>query len=662
MIPSPKTCRYYVAIPVTIACYRSQACGILHEFMDALSKMIINKTPLLAFSATAISLWAQNGFAQDADNTLVTTANRFAQPVSSVLAPTTVVTREEIDRWQSKSVADVMRRLPGVDIAQSGGLGQQSSLFIRGTESRHVLVLIDGVRLNQAGISGSSDLSQIPISLVQRIEYVRGARSAVYGSDAIGGVVNIITGRSKPGTTLTAGVGSNGYQSYDGSTQQMLGPNTRVTLAGNYTYTKGYDVVANYPDVYGDPAQKDRDGFMSKSLYGSVEQQFSDELSGFVRGYGYDNRTAYDSSLSYNVPGALVDTRQLYSQTWDTGLRFNRDIYSTQLIASYSHTKDYNYDPRLGRYADPATLDDVEQYNLQWGNTVAVGYGTVSAGVDWQKQTSEPNTSTVTEGQEQRNTGVYATAQQKLGSVTLEGAVRGDDNNTFGWHNTWQISTAWEFVDGYSVFASYGTAFKAPNLSQLYSGVYGNRDLDPEKSKQWEGGFEGLTGPVNWRLSGYRNDIDNLIDSDPTTFRYYNIDKATIKGVEATASFDTGPLSHTVSYDYVDPRDGNTNEILVRRAKQQVKYQLDYTIYDFDWSLSYQYLGERYDKDFNTSYTTRTVKLGGVSLWDLAVSYPVTSQLTVRGRIANLFDKDYETVYGYQTPGREYYLSGSYTF
>lgn len=662
MIPSPKTCRYYVAIPVTIACYRSQACGILHEFMDALSKMIINKTPLLAFSATAISLWAQNGFAQDADNTLVTTANRFAQPVSSVLAPTTVVTREEIDRWQSKSVADVMRRLPGVDIAQSGGLGQQSSLFIRGTESRHVLVLIDGVRLNQAGISGSSDLSQIPISLVQRIEYVRGARSAVYGSDAIGGVVNIITGRSKPGTTLTAGVGSNGYQSYDGSTQQMLGPNTRVTLAGNYTYTKGYDVVANYPDVYGDPAQKDRDGFMSKSLYGSVEQQFSDELSGFVRGYGYDNRTAYDSSLNYNVPGALVDTRQLYSQTWDTGLRFNRDIYSTQLIASYSHTKDYNYDPRLGRYADPATLDDVEQYNLQWGNTVAVGYGTVSAGVDWQKQTSEPNTSTVTEGQEQRNTGVYATAQQKLGSVTLEGAVRGDDNNTFGWHNTWQTSAAWEFVDGYSVFASYGTAFKAPNLSQLYSGVYGNRDLDPEKSKQWEGGFEGLTGPVNWRLSGYRNDIDNLIDSDPTTFRYYNIDKATIKGVEATASFDTGPLSHTVSYDYVDPRDGNTNEILVRRAKQQVKYQLDYTIYDFDWSLSYQYLGERYDKDFNTSYTTRTVKLGGVSLWDLAVSYPVTSQLTVRGRIANLFDKDYETVYGYQTPGRDYYLSGSYTF
>lgn len=137
-----------------------------------------------------------------------------------------------------------------MDIAQNGGLGQLSSMFIRGTNSSHVLVLIDGIRLNRAGISGSSDLSQIPLSLVQRIEYIRGARSAVYGSDAIGGVVNIITGRDKPGTTLTAGVGSNGYQAYDGSTQQRLGEATTATLAGNYTYTKGYDVVANLPDAF----------------------------------------------------------------------------------------------------------------------------------------------------------------------------------------------------------------------------------------------------------------------------------------------------------------------------------------------------------------------------------------------------------------------------
>ncbi|CAK8743377.1 Vitamin B12 transporter BtuB [Sodalis praecaptivus] len=134
-----------------------------------------------------------------------------------------MVTREDIDRAQIKSVAEALSRLPGVDIGQNGGLGQQSSLFIRGTNASHALVLIDGVRMNQAGISGASDLSQIPIALVQRIEYIRGPRSAVYGSDAIGGVVNIITTREQDGSTLSAGMGSHGYQTYDGATRQQLG-------------------------------------------------------------------------------------------------------------------------------------------------------------------------------------------------------------------------------------------------------------------------------------------------------------------------------------------------------------------------------------------------------------------------------------------------------
>ncbi|MCS2169138.1 TonB-dependent vitamin B12 receptor BtuB [Scandinavium sp. TWS1a] len=615
--------------------------------------MIKKASLLTALSVTAFSGWAQDS----SSDTMVVTANRFQQPENTVLAPVSVVTRQDIDRWQSTSVTDVMRRLPGVDIAQNGGLGQSSSLFIRGTNSSHVLILVDGVRLNQAGVSGSSDLSQFPISLVQRIEYIRGPRSAVYGSDAIGGVVNIITTREKDGTTLNAGVGSNGYQSYNGSTQQKLGDNTQVTLSGDYTYTKGYDVVADRNT--GGLPQTDRDGFMSKSLYGALEHNFSDEWSGFVRGYGYDNRTAYDNSP---YMGVLVDTRKLYSQTWDAGVRFNNDIFHSQLTSSYSHSKDYNYDPRLGRYDSTATLDEIKQYNMQWANSVDVGHGNIGAGVDWQKQTTEPGTNYLTEGYELRNTGLFLTALQQFGKFTFEGAVRGDDNSQFGDHGTWQGSAAWEFVDGYRFVASYGTAFKAPNLGQLY-GYYGNENLDPEESKQWEGAFEGLTAGVNWRVSGYRNDVDNLIDYDYNLNQYFNVGKARIKGIEATASFDTGPLSHTLSYDYLDARNAQTDELLLRRAKQQVKYQLDWKVYDFDWGVTYHYLGTRYDTAFDPStYTSETVKMGGVSLWDLAVSYPVTSHLTVRGKIANLFDKDYETVYGYETAGREYNLSGSYTF
>ncbi|WP_337263201.1 MULTISPECIES: TonB-dependent vitamin B12 receptor BtuB [unclassified Serratia (in: enterobacteria)] len=628
--------------------------------------MIKNTLLAVVSSVTAISGWAQDNTTTNDSDTLVVSANRFPQPVSSVLAPTSIVTRNDIERWQAKSVADVMRRLPGVDIAQNGGLGQSSSVFIRGTESKHVLLLIDGVRLNQAGISGSSDLSQIPISLVQKVEFIRGSRSAVYGSDAIGGVINIITTREKKGSSLSAGVGSHGYQEYDAATQQQLGQNTIATLAGNYTYTRGFDVVANLPDSSGNPAQPDRDGFMSKSLYGELQHQFSEQLGGFVRGYGYDNRTAYDGSysgLDTLHPDALPDTRQLYSQSWDSGLRYREGIYATQLTASYSHSKDYNYDPKYGRHSASSTLDDTTQYNVQWGNNVQVAHGSISTGVDWQEQKLEPGTAYITDSKSQRNTGLYLTAQQQLDAVTLEGAVRGDDNSQFGWHNTWQTSAAWEFVEGYRAIASYGTAFKAPTLGQQYGDFGGNPELKPEESHQWEGGFEGLTGPVSWRVTGYRNDIDNLISysSSRVVPAYYNVDQATIKGIEATASLDTGLFTHQISYDYVDPRNAKTNEVLVRRSKQQLKYQLDWQFKDFDWAVTYQYLGERYDGDYSGS-TMRTVKLGGVSLWDLAVSYPVTSHLTVRGRIANLFDKDYETAYGYVTPGREYYLTGSYTF
>ncbi|MEE3664293.1 TonB-dependent vitamin B12 receptor BtuB [Brenneria sp. g21c3] len=617
---------------------------------------MFNKTLLLAaLPVTAFSAWAQDSASpQKNTDELVVTASRFPQPVSSVLAPIDIVTRDDIDRWQAKNVLEAMRRLPGVDIVQNGGIGQSSSTFIRGTNSSHVLVLIDGVRLNQAGVSGTSDLNQIPISLVQRVEYIRGARSAVYGSDAIGGVINIITSRDKAGSTISAGIGSHGYQSYDGATQQTLGQNTVITAAGNYTYTKGFDVVAGLPS--GSTArQPDTDGFMSKSLWLDIAHQFSEQLGGFARVYGFDNRSDYDGYSDWSHPGVVADTRQVYGRSYYTGLRFHEGIYASQLTASYSRSKDYNYDPAYGPYSASATLDDSDQYNVQWGNTFAVGTGNLSTGVDWMKQSIEPGTASISQSKDIRNTGLYLTSQQQIKSVIVEGAVRSDNNSQFGWHTTWQASAGWEFIDGYRLIGSYATAFKAPTLGQLYAAstyYSGNADLKPEESQQWEGGIEGLTGPLSWRLSAYRNEIDNLINFSNNS--YYNIGKAKIKGVEWTGTFVTGPLEHELTLEYLDPRNAKTNEVLVRRAKQKAKYQLGWNVYDVDVDMIYQYSGKRFD--------TGNSRLPSYSTVDLAASYPVTPQLTVRGRIANLFDKDYETAYGYRTAGREYYLTGSYTF
>ncbi|MEY0474655.1 TonB-dependent vitamin B12 receptor BtuB [Providencia huaxiensis] len=622
----------------------------------------MNNKKSLPLSAAALAVLCATSSLASANNQadqVVVSANRFEQPISSILAPVTVVTREDIDHWQSNTIIDVLRRLPGVDISQSGGMGQQSSLFIRGTESRHVLVLIDGIRLNQAGISGSSDMSQIPISLVQRIEYIRGARSAVYGSDAVGGVVNIITRRDNDGTTLNAGIGSHSYQNYNGSTQQKIGENTTVTAAGAYTHTKGFDVEAR--GNTGGGSQPDKDGFLNKTLWLGVEHQFSSALSAYARAYGYDNRTSYD--------GTPADTRKLYSRTYESGLKYANGKYSTSLLGSYSHMKDYNYNYYNGRYGSGSVIDESDQYNFQWGNSYRLEKGNISAGVDYQRQSIEPGGYTMTSKKETvNNTGIYLTGQYALiDSVNAEGAVRSDHHSEFNWHTTWQSGLSWEFYDGYKLIGSYATAYKAPNLGQLYTdnvawNIKGNPNLKPEESKQWEIGLEGETGLLFWQLTGYENEITNLIDftSDPVTHTssYNNIGKAKIKGVEWNGELQTGLFSHQLTLQYLDPRNEKTNKVLNRRAKQQVKYQLDWNIAAVDMGLTYQYIGSRYD----TNETYQRTKVGGVSIWDLTAAYPITSHLTIRGKIANMFDKDYETAYGYRTAGREYFLTGSYNF
>ena len=610
---------------------------------------------------TALSVTAFSGWAQDSNSdTLVVTANRFQQPVNTVLAPTDVVTRDDIQRWQSKDLNDVMRRLPGVDISQTGGMGNSSSLYVRGTEGRHVLVLIDGVPMARAGISNGIDISQIPVSLVQRVEYIRGPRSAVYGSGAIGGVVNIITMSDNERAQINAGVGTDGYQTYDGAVNKRFG-DTVVTAAGAYQTTNGFNVQPNSP-YRGD---SDRDGYRNKLFLGGVQHKFDDNFSGFFRGYGYTANSDYDQG-SYGYAGGN-DESQSYNQSWDTGLRYNSGIYSSQLIANYQRLKNYNYSNDLGRYAGDATLDDMEQRYIQWGNNVEVGHGAISGGVDWKQEKLTSSSTTLSDTYKRDTTGLYLTGQQQIDAVTLEASGREDHDEQFGWHGTWQTAAGWEFVDGYRATLSYGTGFLAPSLGQQFGatrfassygpGIAANPNLKPEESKQWETGLEGVTGPLDWRLSAYRYEIQNLIDYKNN--QYINVKSATIKGVEWTGNITTGPVDHHLTLQYVDPRDDQTDKVLYRRAKQQVKYELTGQIADLGWNVMYQYLGERYDNDYDNG---RDVKMGGVSLWDIGLSYPVTSHLTVRGKIANLFDKDYETVYGYQTAGREYTLSGSYTF
>ncbi|MCG8709472.1 TonB-dependent vitamin B12 receptor BtuB [Brenneria sp. 4F2] len=625
---------------------------------------MLNKKILLstAFSVAAFPVWAQDNtdLRQERDGDIVVTANRFPQPVSSVLASTDVVTREDINRWQAKSMTDVMRRLPGVDIAQNGGMGQTSSTYIRGTEAKHTLVLVDGVPVARSGISNDPDLNQFPLSLVQRIEYIRGPRSAMYGSGAIGGVINIITQKADEKSEISAGVGSKGYQEYDGILRQRFG-DTDATLAGAYKTTKGFNVQRNStwePD-------SDRDGFRSKSFWGGLEHRFNQDITGFFRGYGYANNADYDLGSAPYSPSYSAEERQVYNQAWDAGMHFNSGSYSSQLIASLQKIKDYNYSSMYGRYQAGTSLDHMEQRYIQWGNNFVVGQGAIGAGVDWKQERLTSSNETISDIYKRDNSGLYLTGQQQFGRLTLEASGREDKDQQFGWHGTWQTALGWALAENYRITLSHGTGFLAPSLGQQFGAsryspaIASNPDLKPEESKQWEAGLEGLTGPLDWRLSTYRYKIQNLITYGDSA--YYNINSATIKGAEWTGNLDTGIFTHRVTLQYIDPRDDRTDEVLPRRAKRQAKYQLDWTMFNVDMDIAWQYYGRRYDNR-SSSYNPQQKVLPSYSTVDLSASYPLTPQLRVRGRIGNLFDKEYETAYGYRTAGREYYLSGSYTF
>ncbi|MBP9642948.1 TonB-dependent vitamin B12 receptor BtuB [Budvicia aquatica] len=611
---------------------------------------------------TSLSVTAFSGLAQEDTEKLVVTATRFPQPVSTVLAPMDIVTRDEIDLWQAKSMTDVLRRLPGVDIAQSGGRGQAATLYVRGTEARHVLVLVDGIRLPVSGIMGIADFNQIPISLVQKVEFIRGPRSAVYGSEAIGGVINIITQSETDGAKIDAGLGSNHYQLYDGRVRQTIADKTTITAAGSFEDTRGFNVSPDSP--YG--PDRDRDGFRSKSFWAGVDHKFSSQFSAFVRGYGYSNNAEYDANSTY--PNS-ANERQLYSRNYDMGLRFLEGNYSSQLVASYQTYKDYNFNSENGRYNDGTSLDDMTQRNIQWGNSYKLGSAVINGGIDWRQEKLESSDSYAADSYQRDNTGVYLTGQESLGDFIFEGAFRTDKNQVFGWHETWQSAVAWEFIPAYRVTLSYGTGFLAPTLGQLHGasrfGIVSNDNLKPEESRQWEAGLEGDTGPLNWRLAGYRNKITNLIgyESDPVTYdgQYINIESATIKGVEWTGSFETGVLNHRITLEYLDPRRDKDNEVLARRSKHKAKYQIDWNMFGLDMDVSYQYNGKRYDNN-TSAYASEQKRLSSYSTVDVSAGYPVTEHLTVRGRVANLFDKDYQTAYKYQTAGREYYLTASYTF
>ncbi|MCF5765199.1 TonB-dependent receptor [Aeromonas veronii] len=593
--------------------------------------------PTAAFAQTTIPI----------NPTLVITANRVEQPVSSVLAPVVVIDRAEIESRQVQSLPALLKTLPGVQITTLGGRGHMSSLFIRGTNSNHSLVLMNG-RPIAAMVAGTPDLSQIPLGNIERIEYIRGPRAAVYGSDAIGGVINLITKTSaKNGseTHLKGGAGSNGYGQGELRTVQSFGQKTDMNMLIGYERTDGFDVVAN-------AQQPDRDGFSGRNGQIGLNHAFNDAWSADFNAQGYDNLTETDD------PYLSADQSRVQAFQYDGGLKFQGKDLISRLEVSYGENKLKNWLESNGEETGQPIHTGLTRLSWisSWSGIEGVS---LTGGADWQREEMKSDSRSYGKNfnaPDRDNKGLFAVGSYRWQALLWELSGRTDDNQQYGRHNTWSAASGLDFDENHNVRLSYGTGFKAPTFMDLYYPGYENPALQPEESKNLELDFSGRYTGWDWSANFYRNQIQNLIQCQKgyITCTKGNTD-AEIEGIELALGLDTWLVHHDFNYDYTRAKDKNANDQqLLRRAKHKGAWLTSFTTGQMTWSTEVLYVGERLD--------VGNVELSPYTLVNLGATYAATNQLTLGGRIDNLFDRNYEVAKGYASPGTEFKVTADYRF
>lgn len=585
-------------------------------------------------------------------NDVQVTANRLPQSQADVLASTTVIDRDEIERSQADSVIDLLQNRAGIELTQSGSPGTTASLFMRGTESDHTLVLVDGVRINSAS-SGSASLEFLPIEAIERIEIVRGPRAAAYGADAIGGVIQIFTRRGGQGThaALDLRVGE------DSTTKQNLfvtAGDADTRLNASLFHRDGDGFNATTADDSGE-----RDGFTRSGGQIGVSYRFTDRVSGDFQALRQNIDTEYDNCYPINALTPVNDCRTKgYLQTFGGKVDVALDS-DWQMAITAGHFDEQREERYAGdRYS--TTESHRNEFGIQHNFTRDNGVDTL--GVDYRQESLDFDSASPYAGDyakdSRENYGIYGMVQRQYGAHELTGALRYDDDSRFGDETTGSVGYAYHLTAYQRLGASVGTAFKAPNLIDLY-GPYGNNpDLDAETSKNVELFWSFDRDAWSARVSAFENRIDDLIAYDSVTYLPYNVDEARIRGVELSGGWQGERLSTRVAITFQDPEVRQWSDDyagiekgdrLLQRANRFARWDVDYRVLPA-WSVgaTLSASGDR------TAYGGDTT--AGYGVWDLRTSWQVTHALELSVKLDNAFDRDYQLVDGYNTQDR--YLEG----
>jgi vitamin B12 transporter len=574
------------------------------------------------------------------EDAVVVTATRVPKRFSELVNDVTVLTREELDRAGHSSLTNVLQGVPGIEVTQAGGFGGTAQVFLRGANAGHTLFLVDGMRVGSAS-TGLTAIENLPLEQIERIEVLRGPASSLYGSDAIGGVVQVFTrsGRGDPGFNAFAGYGThNTVQLGGGYGSERDG--TRFSVQAGANATDGITAVRNPASTSFNP---DADRYQNLNATAQLAHRLWAGQEIGLRAFHSEGKKHFDASprtfdhrLTESLTSIAGFVRNQFTRNWRSHLTVGTSADDLTSIQS-------------------ATTQDVfktHQNQATWQNDFPTSLGLFIASLEYLGE--HVGGATPFPVKDRAVNSLLTGYQQALGAHQLQASLRRDDNTQFGSHDTWQLGYGYRFTRRFRAWANAGTAYKAPTFNQLYFPGFGNASLEPEQSKGVEIGAQFTPAALQYSAVYYRNKIDDLIVNSGVPLRPFNIDKADIQGVTLSAGGDVKSTSITASLDLQKPEDGVTHSMLPRRARRHASLAATVP------ALGGRASGEVLASSVRYNDTANLQRMGGYGVVNLAYECLVGKAWKLFARLNNMADKRYELVRDFNVPGRTLFVGARF--
>ncbi|PJX23538.1 ligand-gated channel [Psychrobacter sp. L7] len=592
---------------------------------------------------------------------IVVTATRTPTKTSNVIAQTRVIDSEALQRYQGQTVVDVLKNQPGINITQSGGMGTASNFYMRGFDSKQVLVIIDGIRYGSISL-GSPSLNLLAADQIDRIEVLYGASgSSIYGSDAMGGVIQIFTKGNnveQSNVSTTVGYGSNNHYQV-GITGQLKNDTSSLSLGVSRNETDGFNAIANSSSA---DYNADDDGFKSTNASLALQHKLSDSLSTGLSALYSDSTTDIDSAGNA-FPNAYSDQKNGSANAY---LQYKTPLTVSKLSYGQSIDKSTTHDANSIDYQKGSQYDTTqEQARLE--TSINAQPGTVIVGAEWLSQKLDasdvldfsgyPDPAVQTPYNPDDRTVKSAFVGYQLADTyyDVQANYRVDDNSQYGHESTYNLGAAIRPLAGMRIGANYATGFRAPTFNDLYWPGFSNPNLKPERTKNTEVFVEYVNDAQTSRLTGYYTDAEDLISSAA------NISEAKIKGLSLTSDWNMNDFIFGLGYDYLDAKDktansASYNQQLAYRPKNSGMVYVGYQQPMFDVRLEAKHTDDRVTAESN--------KLDSYTLLNLSGAVYITPNLRANLRVDNITDEDYTLAsqFGneYATEGTSYFGSLTY--